>query len=277
MGRKIEKTSNVFPGEVRLRQGSTALKLDARRDKVLELLERDGQVHIAQLAEMLNTTTVTIRSDLDSMERDGLVERIPGGAVPTTMSMYNREFLRRKRLNTEDKRALAAAIVDEIHDGDTLFMNGGSTTYFAALTLKKTKKQLIVVTNSISIAIELGTSPTFTVILVGGQINSYYSFTCGTEALNQLQQYRVNRAILSIDGVDASGITTIHPEESAIAGKMIEHAERTIVLADGSKVGKGSFCTICGMDQVDLLITNRTADSQIVDAIRELGVEIRTI
>ena len=257
--------------------GTHLLKIDTRRDKIMELLEQDGQVRVAQLAEMLNTTTVTIRSDLDSMEQDGLVERVPGGAVPTTMSMYNREFLRRKRMYSEDKRTLAAAVAEEVSDGDTLFMNGGSTTYFAALTLKKLKKQLIVVTNSVSIAIELGTSPTFTVILVGGQVNSYYSFTCGTEALNQLQQYQVNKAILSIDGVDEAGITTIHPEESSVAAKMIERARRTIIIADGSKIGKDGLCTICPMDRIDLLITNQSASPEAVDRLREMGVNIKTV
>ena len=254
-------------------RGNHSLKIDARRDKIMELLEQEGQVRVTQLAELLGATTVTIRSDLDSMEQDGLVERVPGGAVPTTMSMYNREFLRRKRMNTEEKRA----VVEEVEDGDTLFMNGGSTTYFAALALKKRRKQLIVVTNSVSVAIELGTSPTFTVILVGGQVNSCYSFTCGTEALNQLQQYQVNKAILSIDGVDGAGITTIHPEESAVAGKMIERAKRTIIVADGSKIGKGGFCTICAMDKVDLLITDPSADRQALEELRQSGVKIKTV
>lgn len=253
------------------------LKIDARRDKITELLERDGQVRVAQLAELLNTSTVTIRSDLDSMERDGLVERVPGGAIPTTMSMYNREFLRRKRLNTEEKRAIAAAVAEEIEDGDTLFINGGSTTYFAALSIKKLRKQLVVVTNSLSVAIELGTSPTFTVILVGGQVNSYYSFTFGTEAMNQLQRYQVNKAILSIDGVSVEQITTIHPEESAVAEKMIERARKKIIIADGSKIGKEGFCTICKTSQVDLLITDQTADAEVLTAIRETGIGVQVV
>ncbi len=254
-----------------------ALRIDARREKIIDLLERDGQVRVAQLAELLNTTTVTIRSDLDAMEQDGLVERVSGGAVPTTMSLYNREFMRRKRLNTDGKRAIAVAAADEIQDGDTLFINGGSTTYFAALHLKKTRKNLIVVTNSISVATELGAAPTYTVILVGGQINSYFSFTCGTEALNQLSQYQAAKAILSIDGIDARGVMTIHPEESAIAESMIQRARRRIILADGSKVGKEGFCTICDLSKIDALITDKTADPEHLEAIREQGVEINVL
>ena len=87
----------------------------------------------------------------------------------------------------------------------------------------------------------------------------------------------MNKAILSIDGVDEAGITTIHPEESAVAAKMIERARRTIIIADGSKIGKDGFCTICPMDRIDLLITNQSASPEAVDRLREMGVNIKTV
>lgn len=258
-------------------EGAHSLKIDARREKIQELLERDGQVRVTQLAELLNTTTVTIRSDLDSMEEDGLVERVQGGAVPTVINLYNREFMRRKRMFTEEKRAVAQAAADLIEDGDTLFMNGGSTTYFAALMLRKTRKNLSVVTNSVSVATELGTSPTFTVILVGGQINSYCSFTCGSQALNQLQQYHVNKTILSIDGVNENGVTTIHPEESEVAKAMIENAQYNIVIADSSKIGKDGFCNICRLADIDLLITNKNVEPADLGRIQDSGINIKLV
>ena len=258
-------------------EGSHSLKIDARREKIQELLERDGQVRVTQLAELLNTTTVTIRSDLDSMEEDGLVERVQGGAVPTVINLYNREFMRRKRMFTEQKRAIALAAADLVEDGDTLFINGGSTTYFAALMLRKARKNLSVVTNSVSVATELGTSPTFTVILVGGQINSYCSFTYGSQALNQLQQYHVSKTLLSIDGVNENGVTTIHPEESVVARAMIENAKQNIIIADSSKIGKDGFCNICRLPDVDLLITDRNVNSAELEKIAASGINIQLV
>ena len=252
-------------------------KVESRRDRIMEMLDRDGQVRIAQLAEMLETTTVTIRSDLAAMEQEGLIERVPGGAIPTAINLFNQEFQRRKSKNTEAKRVIAAAMAREIEDGDTLFINGGTTTYFAAQMIKKVRKRLIVITNSVSIALELGTTPTYTVILTGGQINPYYSFTCGTEALDQLRRYQVNKAVLSIDGIDESGVMTIHPEECTIAKMMIERARRSIIIADSSKVGKEGLCTICDLGQVDILITDSDAPAQAVESIRACGVEIKII
>ena len=252
-------------------------KVENRRAKIMELLELDGQVRITQLAEALNTTTVTIRTDLAAMEQEGLVERVPGGAVPTAINLFNQEFQRQKARNTDAKRAIAAEVIKETEDGDTLFINGGTTTYFAAQLLKKVRKRLIIITNSITIAQELGTTPTYTVILTGGQINPYYSFTCGMEALDQLRHYQVNTAILSIDGIDETGVMTIHPEESTIAKVMIERSRRCIIIADSSKVGKEGLCTICDLGQVDLLITDSDASAQAVERIRACGVDIKIV
>ncbi len=272
---KGHKKNTDFPEHIP--NAARSPKVESRRDRIMEMLEHDGQVRIAQLAELLETTTVTIRSDLAAMEQEGLVERVPGGAVATAMNLFNQEFQRRKSKNTEAKRVIAAAVAREVEDGDTLFINGGTTTYFSAQMLKKVRKRLIVITNSISIALELGTTPTYTVILTGGQINPYYSFTCGTEALDQLRRYQVNKAILSIDGIDESGVMTIHPEESTIAKMMIERSRTCIIIADSTKVGKEGLCTICDLGQVDMLITDSDVSPQVVESIRAAGVETKIV
>ena len=134
------------------------LKIDVRRKKILEILRRDGQVRVAHLSETLGATVVTIRSDLDALEQDGYLERTQGGAIQTMKNYYNLEFQRRKQEHMENKKAIAAAAAGLVRDGDTLFINSGTTTYFAAVELKQ-RKNLNVVTNSISVAVELGGLP----------------------------------------------------------------------------------------------------------------------
>ena len=134
------------------------LKIDVRRKKILEILRRDGLVRVSQLSDALGATVVTIRSDLDALEQDGYLERTQGGAIQTMKNYYNLEFQRRKQEHMEQKKAIAAAAAGLVHDGDTLFINSGTTTYFTAVELKK-RKNINVVTNSISVAIELGGLP----------------------------------------------------------------------------------------------------------------------
>ncbi len=253
---------------------SVELKIDTRRKKILELLRRDGQVRVSQLSEQLGATAVTIRSDLDALEQDGYLERTPGGAIQTTKNYYNMDFQQRKQENMDLKKAIAAYAAGMVRDGNTLFINSGTTTYFTAIELKK-RKNLNVVTNSISVAMELGDMPTFRVILLGGKINAQYSFTYGEAAREQLSRFRADYAILSIDGVSPeSGLTTYHVEESAIDRIMMERAQRTLVVADSTKLNHESFSYVSDLSDVVCWITDRKADRALTERITEKGVEV---
>jgi len=250
------------------------LKIDARRKKILELLRRDGQVRVSQLSEQLGATVVTIRSDLDALERDGYLERTQGGAIQTMKNYYNMDFQRRKQEHMEIKKAIAAHAADMVRDGNTLFINSGTTTYFTAIELKK-HKNLNVVTNSVSVAIELGDVPTFRVILLGGEINAQYSFTYGEDAKEQLSRFKADYAILSIDGVcPETGLTTYHAEESVIDRMMMERAQQTLVVADSTKLGYESFSRVSDLNGVTCWITDGKADRALTERIAQKGVEI---
>ena len=253
------------------------LKIDARRKKILEVLRRDGQVRVAQLSEALGATVVTIRSDLDALEQDGYLERTQGGAIQTMKNYYNLEFQRRKQEHMENKKAIAAAAASLVRDGDTLFINSGTTTYFTAVELKQ-RKNLNVVTNSISVAVELGGLPTFRVILLGGDISAQYSFTYGEDVKEQISRYRANWAILSVDGVNpGTGITTYHAEESVIDRVMVERAQTPVIVADSSKLGRESFSRISTLSSGTILVTDRNADAALIRQIQEEGVDVRLV
>lgn len=250
------------------------LKIDARRKKILEILNRDGQVRVTQLSEELGATTVTIRSDLDSLERDGYLERIQGGAVQTVRNYYNLEFLRRKQEYSEVKKGIASAAADIVHDGDTLLINSGTTTYYTAIELKK-RKNLNIVTNSLMVATELGAYPTFRVILLGGEINTQYSFTYGNDAQEQLRRYRADYAILSMDGICIeNGLTTYHAEEAVVDRIMMERAKKTMIVADRRKLGREGFLYVSEHSNIDILVTDREADMQFLRRLQEMKVEV---
>jgi DeoR/GlpR family transcriptional regulator of sugar metabolism len=253
------------------------LKIDTRRKKILEVLRRDGQVRVAQLSEALGATVVTIRSDLDALEQDGYLERTQGGAIQTMKNYYNLEFQRRKQEHLANKKAIAAMAASLVRDGDTLFINSGTTTYFTAVELKQ-RKNLNVVTNSISVAVELGGLPSFRVILLGGDINAQYSFTYGEDVKEQISRYRANWAILSVDGVNpGTGITTYHAEESVIDRIMIERAQTAAIVADSSKLGRESFSLISALSRGTVLITDREADTALTKRIQDEGVDVRLV
>lgn len=250
------------------------LKIDVRRKKILEILDRDGQVRVAQLSEILGTTVVTIRSDLAALERSGYLERIPGGAIQTVKNYYNMEFQRRKQENIQYKKAIAAAASNMVGDGETLMINSGTTTFLTAVELKR-HKNLNIVTNSISVAVELGAYPTFRVILLGGEINVQYSFIYGNDAMLQLKNYKADKAILSIDGINSDvGLTTYHAEEAVIDRLMMERSRQTVIVADYTKLGHESFFNIGAISGAGSWVTNDCISENQLDKIRALGIEV---
>jgi len=163
------------------------LKIDIRRNKILEILARDGKVRVSSLRQLLDVSEVTIRNDLSELEKAGRLERISGGAIQTMKNFYNMDFQRRKNRKAQFKQAIGCAASDLVQDGETLMINSGTTTFFTAIELKK-HKNLNILTNSLSVAVELGEHPTFRVILLGGEINSHYSFTYGNDAADPVKE-----------------------------------------------------------------------------------------
>lgn len=250
-------------------------KLDARRNQILELLNQTGKVRVQTLSQRLGASEVTIRNDLSMLEKSGYLERVPGGAVQTMKNYYNMDLQQRRNENAAAKQSIAHIAASLINDGDTLFLNAGTTTYFTALDLKR-YKNLKIVTNSISIAVELASVPSYHVLLLGGMINPQYSFTYGVSVLNELRRYKADKAILSIDGVCSDGITTYHSEEAEVSKMMIERARTTIIVADHTKIGRESFTHINELMDGYYLITNKSENIDLLDELTELGITVLT-
>lgn len=252
------------------------LKIDVRRNKILEQLRADGKVSVSRLAADLCATPVTIRNDLTALERDGYLVRVQGGAVIShrpdnglAAGTEDKHFLQ--------KQALAEEVARMVTDGQTLFFNSGTTTLHIARALKG-KKHLNIVTNSLAIAMELGNIATFHVLLLGGEINATYGFTSGGDTQEQLSKYRADWAILSVDGVSAQGgITTYHPEEAIVDRMMMANARNRLIAAIGNKIGRAGFTRICDSDESIQLITDSTCEKDALLALQQEGVRVTKV
>ncbi len=238
-------------------------KIDARRNRILEMLRKDGRVGVTELSQILGTTPVTIRSDLTVLERDGHLIRTQGGAVkmPKQKESSHQAFPM-SGSHDDEKLAIANAIANMIHDGDTLFINSGTTTQAIAAALK-IRSNLNIVTNSLAAATILGDTPTFRVVLLGGLINSHYGFTYGCDAQAQLAKFQADWAFLSVDGVSVRcGVTTHHAEEAVIDRMMIAGARSAWITVDRSKIGRAGFARISDdLSQLGLITTAVEADA----------------
>lgn len=247
------------------------LKIDIRRGKILERLRREGKVSVAELSESLGATAVTIRSDLTALERDGYLMRVQGGALLTR----NREEGPAVAMeNGREKQLIAQAVSDMVRDGDTLFINSGTTSLCVAEALK-VRKNLNIVTNSLAVATCLGGIPTLRVLLLGGVINAQYGFTYGGDVQEQLSRYQADWVVLSVSGISAkSGLTTYHAEEAIIDRMMLDGAKQALVVADGTKIGKVGFNRIRECQRSMILVTNGGGEKAALAELEAMGLPI---
>lgn len=249
------------------------LKIDIRRGKILEILRREGKVLVSDLSRDLGVTLVTVRNDLDALEQEGYLERMQGGAIlknQTAMPGWGISCM-------EEKQAIAEAAAKRIEDGSTLFVNSGTTTRCVAAALKK-HKNLNVVTNSLAVAMEMGTVPSIHALLLGGEINTQYAFTYGGDAQEQLRHYQADWAIMSVDGVSSlAGVTSFHADEAMINRMMIERAKHVLIVADHTKIGRAGFTHLCDAGPSVYLITDGACNGAAISELEELGLEITIV
>ncbi len=251
------------------------LKIDIRRQAILEKLNKDGQVFVTDLSAQLGATPVTIRNDLDALAAEGRLERIQGGAIRKQQSEKLGFSLFVSAPLHAQRQAIAKTVLEYIHDGDTIFFNSGMTTATVAEIISQ-RSRLNVVTNSLAVANYLAHQPDTNLILLGGELNPNYGFTYGGNALDQLQQYQPQWSILSVDGIHPQrGITTYHANEVMIDRAMIAQAQKTLIVADHRKIGNIGFSHICNLSQCHALITDSSADPSTLERIRQQGVEVR--
>lgn len=248
------------------------LKIDIRRRAILEQLNREGMVQVAQLSAKMGITPATIRNDLDALAMEGQLERIQGGAVRKVQPAEG--WGGQLAPVGQGRRAIAEAVLSYISDGDTLFINSGTTTMAVAEVLSL-RKNLNIVTNSLAVANYLAHQADMRLILLGGELNANYGFTYGGDALEQLSRYQPQWSILSVDGVHPEhGITTYHADEAMIDRTMIARAQKTIIVADHRKIGRVGFSHICGVSEGQILVTDSGCDDTQLERIEVTGAEV---
>ena len=253
------------------------LNIEDRRGKILEMLTQEGKVKVSELSRLFSISEVTIRNDLSELEAAGLLERTHGGAITTYKAYYSMSLNERARTNEEEKRKIASAAASMISDGDTIMINSGTTTLFVVQELKNVKN-LTIVTNSLPISQEIGHHKNIHVILLGGNFNPQYQFTYGDDTIIQLKRYKADKLILAADGISSEdGITTCHHFEAEVNRQMIARVNKTIVVADYTKIGRASFAYIDPLQNIDCLVTKKNANRNEIKLITETGIEVRLV
>lgn len=246
-----------------------------RHQRICSLINTFHQLSTERLVDELNVSKETIRRDLLHLEKSGELKRIHGGAI--SFKKEEPPINVREKLNVNEKKLMVKRARNEIKNGQTLFIDAGSTTTLLAEELKKLSG-LIVITNSWEVAYlletgnqEVGVSGSNQVILLGGKINPQLKSTFGQNTVSEIYKYRADMALLSPVGLDAHfGASSFDHDEAAVAGAMVNNADKVLLLADRSKIGKVSRVSYCPIKRIDFLITDQEIkEPTIVDALKK--------
>ncbi|MGQ7296135.1 DeoR/GlpR family DNA-binding transcription regulator [Quadrisphaera sp. KR29] len=251
-------------------------KRSRRMLAILDLVAERGEVSLTELAEALGTSHATVRRDLAALGDQRLLLRTHGGARAVDSGGEVPVSLRGTR-HQEAKRAIAAAVAQTVpRHRYAIALSGGTTTGAVARALSG-HTELTIVTNSLSIAQLVTSFPQMKIMMTGGILRPESLELVGQLAENTFSAINLGTAILGADGITAAGVTTHDETEARTNHAMVVHAQRVVVVADGSKVGHLAFAHVVGLDHVDALVTDTSADPEVLEQVRAAGVEVTVV
>ena len=243
-----------------------------RKQHILNRLQKEGQVVAKTLAQDLDLSEDTIRRDLRELAKEGLLQRVHGGALPASSAVA--DLATRQNIAAEGKRTIAKTAADMIQPGQIVILDGGTTTVQLARHLPKTLT-VTVVTHSPSIAVELVDHPNVEVILIGGKLFKHSVVTVGAAALEALAHIRADTYFMGVTGVHPeAGLSTGDLEEAYMKKALSQHAAETVVLASHEKLGVASPYVIMPVAEVSGLVVERDTPRSLLESYGKLGVAV---
>ncbi|HEV3163643.1 MAG TPA: DeoR/GlpR family DNA-binding transcription regulator [Isosphaeraceae bacterium] len=227
---------------------------ETRRRHLLDLIAQRGFATLTELVDALNVSESTVRRDLEALDLAGSIKRTHGGAVCADEGRTMPAFDERTARAIAEKRAIGRATAALLEDGETVLLDGGTTTLEVARALVGRPVQ--VVTNSLPIAQLLATGKEADLILIGGYVYPRTGVALGPLAIATMQGIRVRKAILGAGGITADGVYNSNLLLVETERQMMECGQEVIIVADHSKFGWLSLCWLCGLDDIDRVVVD---------------------
>lgn len=245
-----------------------------RREKILEMIKEDGHAKVLDLAKIFKVTEVTIRQDLEKIEKDGFIKREHGGAYLKDVGLNVKNFELQNKLNLQEKAAIAQRAVKLISDGDTIILDSGSTTTEIAKLIIGFKR-LTVITNALNIALLLGADPEINLVVTGGEFKAPTLSLTGQKAADFFNGIHVDKLFLACAGIALkAGLTYPSISDLCVKRAMIDSSNIVYLVADSSKIGKSSFASLGDLTLIDYLITDSMITSQDITIFKKNEIKL---
>jgi DeoR/GlpR family transcriptional regulator of sugar metabolism len=246
-----------------------------RREWIEQRVRSAREVNFVELAAELDVSEMTIRRDVEALEALGVLRRVVGGAIALQGKDTEPSFATRVADAAPEKNHIADVVAELIGPKETLILDSGSTALAVAHSLKGRGLGLTVVTPSVLVALALVDEPDTTVVLTGGELRAGELSLIGPSAEDTLANYNCDTYVMGVAGIDGErGISDYHQAESRVKRAASRRADRVIVAADKSKLGRVTFVSIAALSQVHAIVTDGPADHPTLAAARNAGVDV---
>ncbi|AYQ36289.1 DeoR/GlpR family DNA-binding transcription regulator [Runella sp. SP2] len=247
------------------------MSYQSRKQIILKLLDEKGDVDVKELAQVLETSEITVRRDLGLMAADGLLYRTHGGAMRLSLVNQPISFVQKSAVNADKKDHICRIAAAQIQDGDVIFMDCGSTVFRMCSFIRD--KRIKVITNSLPVVHELLNSAV-SINLIGGEVDAERQAVHGSMSTEHIRRYQADKAFLGVGGISLDkGLSAVSEKEAEMTLSMAANAQVTYLLCDSSKLGKDKYLTFATLELVNVLITDEQS-SEIIQAFTNAGLKV---
>lgn len=248
-----------------------------RHQYILDKLHEKGYIKVIDLCKELDVSAVTIRKDLKLLEDKSLLFRSHGGAATNNPYINDKPVNEKEKISREEKTRIGSAAAKLIFPNDSIIIASGTTVLALARNIHP-RENLTVITSALNVALELIRHPEIEILQLGGILRKSSSSVAGSYAEKFLEDFSCSKLFLGVDGIDIEfGLTTTNVMEAHLNQQMIKTAQKTIVLADSSKFGKRGFGRICGLEEVEQVITDSGVSGHTVKILEDMGIEVTIV
>jgi DeoR/GlpR family transcriptional regulator of sugar metabolism len=244
-----------------------------RQRRLLAWIEQRQRASVSEITSHFSVSPATARRDLEALASQEKVERVHGGALAVRRAPPEAPVSQRASDQAAEKERIAAAAVQLVADGETIFLSSGTTTEAVARRLHQ--RMLTVITNSLLVINALADAPNITLIALGGTLRHSELSFIGPLTTHSLTELRAMKVIMGIRAIDIEqGLTNAYLEESLIDRAILSNASQVILVADHTKCGRVSAVFVAPLTKIDMLITDEQTPRDFVQALREQEISV---
>ncbi|UUV16824.1 DeoR/GlpR family DNA-binding transcription regulator [Fusobacteria bacterium ZRK30] len=248
---------------------------EERKEKIIQMLEKNGNIKVSDLTRLFNVSLQTIRRDLEVLESEGLIKKVYGGAILKKNKIQDVTHSAREKKSLAEKDEIAEITLKLIEEGDSIAFNDSTTNLAIARKIKEKFKHLTIISNSLLIVSELSNVEGFNVILAGGILNAKEQAFFGEITERILDEFIIDKAFISVSGFSLqTGVTDYPLEEVQLQKKLLKISQKSIIIADSSKLESTSLIKVRDAIDVDLLVTDSNIDSEIKSRYEKAGISV---